>query len=200
MRREPVQARSQQRVELLLDTTAKLVDEVGIEGVTTGLLAERAGVSIGSVYRFFPDRISLLRALSDRNQRRYVERFNAALEAGPVEDWKGALDIAVEQFIEMHESEAGFRALRFGDVIDEQLLEGNESNGAVLAEPFRALLVERLGVKDTEMLIRQINVATEICDGLLTRAFLLDPQGDQWLIAECRTVVGAYLDERLQLA
>jgi len=200
MRREPVQVRSQQRVELLLDTTAELVDEVGIEGVTTGLLADRAGVSIGSVYRFFPDRISLMRALCDRNLERYVVRFTSALEDDQVADWHAALDMTIAQFVEMHETEPGFRALRFGDVIDEQLLDGTGSNNGVLAERFRTLLVDRLGIKDTDLLVRQINVATEICDGLLTRAFILDRAGDSWLIGECRTLVRDYLDQRLQIA
>ena len=198
MRRAPVQARSQQRVKLLLDTTAELVDEVGIEGVTTGLLAERAGVSIGSVYRFFPDRISLMRALSERNLERYVTRFTAELEERDVENWEQALDLVINQFVKMHETETGFRALRFGDVIDEQLLDGTQSNNGRLAEPFKVLLVDRFGVKDDDLLIRQINVATEICDGLLTRAFIEDPNGDSWLIDECRIVVRQYLGERLQ--
>jgi len=198
MRREPVQARSQQRVKLLLDTTAELVDEVGIEGVTTGLLAERAGVSIGSVYRFFPDRISLMRALSERNLERYVTRFTTEFEEQSVDSWEQALEITVNQFVAMHESEPGFRVLRFGDVIDEQLLDGTESNNGVLAEPFRTLLVDRLGIEDHDLLVPQINVATEICDGLLSRAFFLDPRGDQWLIGECKVVVREYLSQRLR--
>lgn len=199
MRRAPVQARSQQRVKLLLDTTAELVDEVGIEGVTTGLLADRAGVSIGSVYRFFPDRISLMRALSERNLERFVARFTAEFEESDIEGWEQALDLVINQFVKMHEAEPGFRALRFGDVIDEQLLDGTQSNNGVLAEPFKAMLVDRFGIQDDELLIRQINVATEICDGLLTRAFIDDPKGDEWLIGECKTVVRDYLDQRLRV-
>ncbi|MGA7396193.1 MAG: TetR/AcrR family transcriptional regulator [Solirubrobacterales bacterium] len=200
MRREPVQARSQQRVELLLDTTANLVDAVGIEGVTTGLLSERAGVSIGSVYRFFPDRISLIRALSDRNFERYVDRFGDARENAHVDNWKDAVKVAIDQFVSMHETEPGFRALRFGGVIDEQLLDGTTRSSGSVLDPFRELLVDQLGVQDTGLLTRQIGVAAEICDGLLTRAFLRDKKGDEWLIHECRTVVCDYLDQRLQLA
>jgi AcrR family transcriptional regulator len=188
------------RVKLLLDTTAELVDEVGIEGVTTGLLAERAGVSIGSVYRFFPDRISLMRALSERNLERFLERFEEALREEDAENWEDALELVINQFVKMHESEPGFRALRFGDVIDEQLLDGTRSNNGVLAEPFKALLVERFGVVEDEFLLRRINVATEMCDGLLTRAFVDDPRGDDWMIGECKTVVREYLGQRLQAA
>lgn len=200
MRREPVQARSQERVKLLLDTTASLVDEVGIEGVTTGLLAERANVSIGSVYRFFPDRISLMRALSARNFERYGTRYLTEFERLDVKTWQEALDVTITQFVDMHLTEPGFRALRFGDVIDEQLLDGTESNNGVLAESFRFILTDQLGVIDTDELIGQVQVATEICDGVLSRAFMVDPEGDRWLIDECRTVVREYLEQRLKTA
>lgn len=199
MRREPVQVRSQLRVELLLDTTAAMVDEIGMEGVTTGLLAERAEVSIGSVYRFFPDRISLMRALSRRNFERFAVRYMTALDREDVDDWQQALEVTVTQFVEMHKTEPGFRALRFGDVIDEQLLDGTESNNGVLAESFRVLLVERFGVKDTEDLGLQVQAVTEICDGLLARAFLMDASGDEWMVNECKVVAREYLEQRLRL-
>ncbi|MDQ2700570.1 MAG: TetR family transcriptional regulator [Actinomycetota bacterium] len=198
MRRAPVQARSQERVKLLLDTTAALVDEVGIEGVTTGLLAERAEVSIGSVYRFFPDRISLMKALSARNLQRFGERYLAEFERLQVDTWQEAVDVTIAQFVEMLENEPGFRALRFGDVIDEQLLDGEDRNTRLRIESFTYLLTERLGVKENENLERQVQVVTEICDSLLTRAFLEDPAGDRWMIDECRAVVRNYMDERLE--
>jgi len=200
MRREPVQARSQKRVELLLDTTASLIDEVGIEGVTTGLLAERAKVSIGSVYRFFPDRISLMKALSARNFERYGARYTSEFNRLGVKTWQEALDVTIAQFVDMHLTEPGFRTLRFGDVIDEQLLDGTESNNGVLAESFKFILTDRLGVRDTDDLVRQVQVVTEICDGVLNRAFMVDPGGDEWLINECRVVVREYLEQRLETA
>ncbi|MEV4649233.1 TetR family transcriptional regulator, partial [Saccharopolyspora sp. NPDC049357] len=47
LRRKPVQQRSAQRVEKMLAATAGLIDEVGYDGLTTTLIAERAGVAVG---------------------------------------------------------------------------------------------------------------------------------------------------------
>ncbi|MEV4646193.1 TetR family transcriptional regulator, partial [Saccharopolyspora sp. NPDC049357] len=47
LRRKPVQQRSAQRVERMLAATAGLIDEVGYDGLTTTLIAERAGVAVG---------------------------------------------------------------------------------------------------------------------------------------------------------
>ena len=79
LRRVPVQGRSVARVSRMLDACAELVDEVGYDGLTTTLLAERAGVAIGSVYQFFPDKRAIVQALTLRNLETYVQRLGARL-------------------------------------------------------------------------------------------------------------------------
>lgn len=69
MRRTPRQARSQQRVDHLLDTAAAVFNEIGYEAATTNMIAKRADVPIGSLYQFFPNKESILEALAAR----YVE-------------------------------------------------------------------------------------------------------------------------------
>ena len=73
MRRVPQQSRGQQRIDLVLDTAAELFAEIGYESATTNAIADRAGISIGSLYRYFPDKDAILRALADR----YYEQVHA---------------------------------------------------------------------------------------------------------------------------
>jgi len=63
----PSQSRSRDRVERLLDSAAAVFAETGYESATTNAIAERAGVSIGSLYRYFPDKQAMLRALAERH-------------------------------------------------------------------------------------------------------------------------------------
>lgn len=202
LRRAPVQARSADRVQLLLDTTAELLEEVGVDRVTTGMVAERADVSIGSVYRFFPDRLALLRALSRRNLERFVDRISDVLsdQSGDYEDWWQALEMVIDRFVEMHETEPGFRVLRFGDIIDERLIDERTSSNSLLAAALKSIVVERYGGTDGEDLMRHMEAATEICDAMLSRAFLEDPKGDAWFIEECKRIVRGYLDETVSFA
>jgi AcrR family transcriptional regulator len=72
LRNEPVQARSTARLTALLDAAAAAVQELGYERLTTAMVAERAGASIGTVYRYFPDRIAVLQALASRNLERVL--------------------------------------------------------------------------------------------------------------------------------
>lgn len=66
MRRIPKQKRSREMVERLLDATAATLCERGLEDTTTNHIAETAGVSIGSLYQYFPDKEALLDALMAR--------------------------------------------------------------------------------------------------------------------------------------
>ena len=73
-RKIPTQARSRATVEVVLEAAAQLLESVGARGFNTNAVAERAGVGIGTLYRYFPDKQSILTALA----RREMEAVNAA--------------------------------------------------------------------------------------------------------------------------
>src|SRR3954447_19420969 len=60
---EPQQARSRRTLLLLLSAAEELLEEKGLDAATVPAIAERAGVSVGVVYRRFPDKDALLRAV-----------------------------------------------------------------------------------------------------------------------------------------
>ncbi len=80
IRIEPVQARSAARVGALLDAACQVMHEVGFEPLTTALVAERAGASIGTVYRYFPDRVAVLQAVAARSLERVTSALRTDLE------------------------------------------------------------------------------------------------------------------------
>ncbi|MEM6992127.1 MAG: TetR/AcrR family transcriptional regulator [Myxococcota bacterium] len=65
-RRSPKQERSQRRVEQILDATRGLVGRRGNDAVSMREIAAEAGVSVSSVYQYFPDKNALLRAIIER--------------------------------------------------------------------------------------------------------------------------------------
>jgi AcrR family transcriptional regulator len=65
-RKLPTQDRSKQLVDSLLSATAKILVRLGYEGLTTNRVAEEAGVSVGSLYQYFPNKESLIAALIQR--------------------------------------------------------------------------------------------------------------------------------------
>ena len=77
---EPQQARSRRTLLLLLSAAEELLEEKGLEGTTVPAIAERAGVSVGVVYRRFPDKDALLRAVYDRFFAEMSEKSRASVE------------------------------------------------------------------------------------------------------------------------
>jgi AcrR family transcriptional regulator len=192
IRTEPVQQRSAQRITLLLDVAAELIDEIGIDGLTTSDVAARSDSSVGVVYRYFPNIQSLLRALAARNRQQFMDKVVAAL-AIEADDWRDVLDGAIDSFVSMNRTVPGFRALRFGDVIDERFIETELSNNAQLARAFATILSERYGFAEDEQLVFDLEVIIEIADALLQRAFLLDKDGDERFISTARDIVRVYV-------
>lgn len=75
-RKSPVQARSAASVEAILEATAQVLLSVGKERLTTTLVASRAGVSVGTLYQYFPNKSALLQAAL----RRHLETVTTAVE------------------------------------------------------------------------------------------------------------------------
>jgi AcrR family transcriptional regulator len=75
-RKAPAQERSRQLVRTILDATARLLEERGYAGLTTRHVAERAGVSVGSLYQYFPNKESMVHAL-------FVEHLEQAAALRP---------------------------------------------------------------------------------------------------------------------
>ncbi|MDI1301879.1 MAG: TetR/AcrR family transcriptional regulator [bacterium] len=63
MRKKPQQERSRQMVETLIDATARIIAKRGLDGTTTPIIAEEAGVSVGSLYQYFDGKDALISAL-----------------------------------------------------------------------------------------------------------------------------------------
>ncbi|MDQ8036431.1 MAG: TetR/AcrR family transcriptional regulator [Pedobacter sp.] len=80
MRKPPQQKRSRELVEKLLDATATTIAERGLDNTTTNHIAEQAGVSIGSLYQYFPDKQALVEGLLERMGRGVGENFRRRAE------------------------------------------------------------------------------------------------------------------------
>jgi len=191
IRVEPIQQRSAARLSALLDAAAEVVDEVGFDRITTAMVAERAGASIGTVYRYYPDRVAVLNALRDRADQRFRERVVLELDISEPETWWDALDCAITAYVGLYRSEPGFRIMSF---VDRERTEfGDNVDGGFFATRLARVLAEEYGLPGGPDLIFRLEVALEIADGIITRAFFSDPQGDERYINESRRVVHDYM-------
>lgn len=181
----------------MLDACAELVDQVGYEGLTTTLLAERAGVAIGSVYQFFPDKRAIVQALALRNMESYLQRLSDRFGQGDLANWWDGVDAGIDEYISMHRNVPGFRTLHFGDVVDVHLLDEQRDNNGVIAGQLAQVLVEQFGIPDTPRLRFVLEIAVEAADALIKLAFRRDPEGDEQVLAEAKALIREYLHRQM---
>ena len=191
IRNEPVQARSTARLAALLDSAAAVIDEIGYERLTTAMVADRAGASIGTVYRYFPDRIAVLQSLAARNSERLLERLAGVLADEAHTTATDAVLAVLEVTVDLFRSEPGYRSLRVGDVLDLLPPAADETANGVVAGAIAEAIQQRFGVSASADVRLALGSAVEVIDALVARAFARDGDGDAVLLDEARRVVRA---------
>ncbi|AZS88184.1 TetR family transcriptional regulator [Streptomyces griseoviridis] len=197
LRRAPVQRRSAERLTRILDACADLLDEVGYDDLSTRAVAQRAGVPIGSVYRFFGNKRQMADALAQRNLERFTERVTDRLhgdgtpEGAGVGDWRTAMDAVLDEYLVMKRTAPGFSLVDFGNQIPVGSRH-SEPNHRV-ADRLTDLLAGYLDREPDDDLRRSFLVAVETADTLVHLAFRVAPEGDARIIEEARLMLRAYL-------
>ena len=79
MRKSPTQARAAQTVDAIVEAAIQILQSDGEERLTTNRIAERAGVSIGSLYQYFADKEAIVEAVAERERDRVVSSILKSL-------------------------------------------------------------------------------------------------------------------------
>ena len=101
-RRIPAQARARATVDAILFAAAHILKRDGIELASTARIARAAGVSIGSLYQYFPDKAAILAALKERHREWYEAAIRGECQRGSSRSFRGSAHKAVERFVGMH--------------------------------------------------------------------------------------------------
>lgn len=102
-RKTPAQARSRVTVDAIIQAATYILTEAGWEGLTTNAIAERAGVNIGSLYRFFPNKESVIAELQRRHAVATHTELHKALRLLPEQpSLREALTLIIEVIINEH--------------------------------------------------------------------------------------------------
>lgn len=142
-RTRPVQQRAQETYDRILDTAATLLQEGGADGLTTKLLAERADVRIRSVYRYFPNKLAVIRALAERVAQRQRETLQEATRRrDPEAPWRVSLRRELDALVATFDSEPGLAAIRRAMQVSPSLRavdrEANDEIARLWAEDLRS--------------------------------------------------------------
>lgn len=192
-RRIPTQERAKKRVERIIDAASHVFAEDGFEAATMESIAARAETSIGSIYQFFPNKLSLFNALA-RHYHDKLRAFFDLLLGGPLleQPWADILDTGIDAFALFHEQEPGFRAVWVGLQVTPEVIEEGEAINREFAKRIEAVLAAKLAGLPAKM--RPV-VATMMVE-ILTAMLIVSarrPAEAKGLMTETKALLRRYL-------
>jgi AcrR family transcriptional regulator len=154
-RKSPRQRRSTATVDTILEAAARILEANGLDALTTNAVAERAGVSIGSLYQYFPGKAAILAELIRRQRADLLAGIDEAASRKPdgslEESIRALVDAAVAH--QLHRARLA-RALEYAEGI-LPLTEETSALSRAIVERVRVLLMGH-GVTDNGVAARDV--------------------------------------------
>jgi len=152
----------------------------------------RAGVSVGSLYRFFVDKQAIVAALTAHWLDDFVAVMDRALTDPPAE-LTGLADRLVDAYAAFWRDQPGFRQAWFGDIGAAVSPAVADDNDRELVDRLHPVLTARYGMAGGDELRSRLTVAVSVTEHLLKRAFKRHPDGDPVVLAELKVLLHRYL-------
>jgi len=193
-RRLPIQKRAKERVGHILDTLATLLVEKGFDGISTNLIAERAGIDVASIYQYFPNKYAVLCALAERTSARnrsYVEKYDSQIPAEA--DWPTAMARLSPYLIDGMRGDPGNIAIRHAMRSRPEFCEVAKRGNELLAQSLADMMSRRGYPVDDEKLLRMGRVMVETGMAILDVVFTDNVSEADAYVHELRTLHMAYV-------
>lgn len=201
-RRVPIQPRSQHTLQKVLDAASSLLSQVPLEELTTTRIAAQAGISIGSFYRFFPDKQSIIDAVAVR----HVAEFRSLVEnrvlpeiereMSNLSEFQPALmlNLVVDAYVAYLDQHPDFRAISFGRHISAATKEHEASPAVGLPALLKDFMLDRLGIPNNPELDLMLRVVSEAGERLIAFAYE-QPTRDERdrILGEMKKLLAGYL-------
>ena len=198
LRKLPTQARSRARVADILKAAATLLGEVGYDGLSTNLVAERAQVPVGSIYQFFDGKDDIVAALVEQFQDRIHRLVSDQLDAGAAAQDRRAFIARLVDGIAGIQAEAQAFVCVFSGSQSHPRFDG-------LARALRRTLTGHLDRVFAEAFphlpdddrARMLAAWSDITGAMIANIDRSRPGERGKLLEELKTILGAYLDAKL---
>lgn len=194
-RKQPRQARSRAMVDAILDAAARVLERDGYAGASTNAVAEAAGVSVGSLYQYFPNKDALVAALHERHARHVHGLISVILAEPRSRSLEQTLREMIHAGVEAHRVQPQLHRVLESEVPHLDRLDEQEETGDAIREIIAALVRNH----PREVKVKNLDLAAfvvhEIIHALVHAAVIDPPPGLDGAAIERETVraVHAYL-------
>jgi len=144
-RKIPGQARSQETVNVILEASARILESDGLRGFNTNAIAAKAGVSVGSLYQYFPNKDAIMLALIGSYEEELQKAVFEAIQAGRGQELKRRLRLLARALVRAHYSRS--RLNRALEAEEERLGSGADDDA------FHAMVLQLLQDHKGEMAV-----------------------------------------------
>lgn len=192
-RRSPVQRRSRERVERILDAAADLISEQGVAGLTTRAVAARAGVPVASIYQYYADKDEIVVALVERDAAEMDARVAEAIGALEKLSIRSVVEATMRAFVSVFHRRPAFVVIWLRGRTNAAVVKFCRAHNRRIATDLHQFAAAAGLLRPVAgPLISEL--AVEVGDRVFEMAFADDLRGDEEIIREGIDLLVGYLE------
>lgn len=192
-RRRPTQARSARTFDLILETATLLLLEKGWDGFTTNALAERCGIGIQTLYRYFPNKLAVVTALSQQAMDEWNTWFDDIDEIAALGNWPALVQRTHARF----SGRPALIAVRKAMKASPALRELDQKDSTLLARRFAEAITRHNPEITSDDATTMARVIIECCTSIFDMVQDMPRAGAQAHLKVVEGMVSSYLAVRL---
>lgn len=193
VRRRPVQQRSAATVEAVLRACSSLLAKIPVDEINTTRIAAEAGLSVGALYRFFPDKQAIFDAVAVRHMEEFRSRMARQLLKSALRSGPALLERLMDAYLEYLDAHPDFRALALSGHISALARESQMRPGAGPAGLLREFMKRKLGVRDSATLDLRLRMAMETGERMIAYAYQQPAEDRRRILGELKRMLVRYL-------
>ncbi|MFV0476592.1 MAG: TetR/AcrR family transcriptional regulator [Parahaliea sp.] len=175
----PRQARAKRTYENILNAAAELLVEIGVERISTNLVAERAGITVPALYRYFPNKYAVLYALGASLMDRQIGVFEDWFERNAQADGNisvlldNTYDLLQQVYDKTREQVGGYeitQTLRAVQPLQDLRLQSQRLIASRLVEVTRQAIRQQAATVDDEAMLTQARLTIGLVYGVVEMA------------------------------
>jgi AcrR family transcriptional regulator len=194
VRRTPVQERSSGTVQQIFRAASALLGRVPLDEITTSRIAAEAGVSVGALYRFFPDKQAIIDGIAVQRVEEFRASLERCLDASEGMEAPAFLDMVIDAYVAFLDAHPDFRTIALGRHISASTRERQVRPDVGPAAIVRRFVLERLGIEAPPDLDLKLRIVSETGDRLIAYAYEQPSDAERaQVIAELKRLLAGYL-------
>lgn len=193
LRSRPIRAKGEETAARILKATGILLETRGYDALTTNRIAEAAGINIATLYKYYPNKQSILVAMTKSNRGGWLEAASQSIASiGTGADWRATLEAILDFAAQRRINQPGGKAMRLAMRLSPELQPFDREETLETASFLAKLLAARGGM-DPSYAQQVARVAVEIATSVLDLSLFDQSHDDQVWLAEAKAATCRYL-------